>query len=197
MGSCRLAWPRLAHQRKREQTTGEREGLTEWNASETQRETKRHGQGGGGRKKRVETKERWEKCLQRAHHTQINRLVCSVTPRPQQTPTGKVWLPRHPWRCLFGCVWGGPWAAGDWRRNQHGSQLRLSRYSPGTRVFSVFVEAQVVCVWIPMSLGKGRVKRHRASASPLRAWLSCTYRREVCCPERAKWDCHDTSQGCQ
>lgn len=52
MGSCWPAWPRLAHQRKREQTTGEREGLTEWNASETQRENKRHGRGEGRRKKK-------------------------------------------------------------------------------------------------------------------------------------------------
>lgn len=35
--------------------------MTEWNASETQRETKRHGREGGegeNKKKRVETKER-------------------------------------------------------------------------------------------------------------------------------------------
>lgn len=40
-----------------------------------------------------------------------------------------------------------------------GSQPRLSRYSAGTRFFSVLVEAQAACVWIPTSLGKGRVKR--------------------------------------
>lgn len=63
------------------------------------REKWRDTDGGGDKIKRIETKERWDKCLQWAHHTTINRLVCWVTPRPQLTGAGKVWLHWHPWRC--------------------------------------------------------------------------------------------------
>lgn len=61
MGSCWLAWPRLAHQRKKEQTTGEREGLTECNAWETQRNREAQSGGRGGKIKKGQTQKRDER----------------------------------------------------------------------------------------------------------------------------------------